>query len=432
MEIKDLYNKFIDCGCKVSTDTRNILLGSVFFALKGDNFNGNKYALEALEKGCAYAIVDEEINNPNEKIIKVENTLVALQQLASFHRSQFEIPVLSITGTNGKTTTKELISSVLQKKYKTTYTKGNLNNHIGVPLTLLEINSQTEFAVVEMGANHPGEIKTLCEIAKPNFGIITNVGRAHLEGFGSFEGVVNTKTEMYSFIKKHDGKVFVNSNNPILLNHIEHLSVISYGFDDNADIIGIESVSDPFLEIKWKTKNEIHESLLKTNLVGEYNSENVLAAICVGNYFNICIEDINDAISSYFPSNNRSQILKTKTNTLLLDAYNANPTSMNVAIDNFCKMKGDQKIMILGDMLELGEENINEHLNILNKIKKSGISNLILVGKTFYSLADHINAKCFNNIDELREYLKLEPLNKSLILIKGSHGIHLEKIIDLL
>ena len=431
MEIKHLYNIFKGCGCKVSTDTRNIQPGSVFFALKGDNFNGNKYAIEAIEKGCAYAVVDEETNQ-NEKIIKVENTLVALQQLASFHRSQFDIPVLSITGTNGKTTTKELISSVLQKKYKTTYTKGNLNNHIGVPLTLLEINSHTEFAVVEMGANHPGEIKTLCEIAKPNFGIITNVGRAHLEGFGSFEGVVNTKTEMYAYIKEHDGKVFVNSNNQILLNHIENLSIISYGFDDKADIIGIESVSDPFLELQWKTKNETHGSLLKTNLVGEYNSENVLAAICVGNYFNICIEDINDAISSYFPSNNRSQILKTKTNTLLLDAYNANPTSMNVAIENFFKMKGEHKTMILGDMLELGEENINEHEKILNKIKDSGISNLILVGKTFYSLANHINAKCFNNIDELREYLKLEPIDKSLILIKGSHGIHLERIIDLL
>ena len=237
---------------------------------------------------------------------------------------------------------------------------------------------------------------------------------------------------MYAYIKEHDGKVFVNSNNQILLNHIENLSIISYGFDDKADIIGIESVSDPFLELQWKTKNETHGSLLKTNLVGEYNSENVLAAICVGNYFNICIEDINDAISSYFPSNNRSQILKTKTNTLLLDAYNANPTSMNVAIENFFKMKGEHKTMILGDMLELGEENINEHEKILNKIKDSGISNLILVGKTFYSLANHINAKCFNNIDELREYLKLEPIDKSLILIKGSHGIHLERIIDLL
>lgn len=430
MDIKNLYKLFEECGFRVCTDTRQVQPGSIFFALKGDQFNGNKYASDAINKGCSFAVVDEEPNTKNEKIIKANNSLIALQQLAGYHRSKFNIPVLSVTGTNGKTTTKELISCVLQKKYKTTCTKGNLNNHIGVPLTLLEINSQTEIAIIEMGANHPGEIKLLCEIAQPGFGLITNVGRAHLEGFGSFEGVVNTKTEMYRYLQEKGGKVFVNSKNNILLKHAGKLACISYGLDEDADIFGKEPVSDPFLEIKWKVKNDSHWSLLKTNLVGEYNAENVLAAICIGNYFNICIEDINDAISSYFPSNNRSQILKTKTNTLLLDAYNANPTSMNFAIDNFCKMKGENKTMILGDMLELGNESINEHNNIINKISDSGISNILLVGKTFSSLAK--NMKCFNDTDELRNYFKKYPLNNSLILIKGSHGIHLEKIVDLL
>jgi UDP-N-acetylmuramoyl-tripeptide--D-alanyl-D-alanine ligase len=431
MDINELYNIFLSCNSKVCTDTRNIISGSLFIALKGDNFNGNKFALEALKNGCSYAIIDEG-NYNNKKIIKVDNSLKTLQQLAKFHRLKFDIPVVSITGTNGKTTTKELVSVVLQKKYKITYTLGNLNNHIGVPLTLLEISKETEIAIIEMGANHPGEIKELCEISCPDYGLITNVGVAHLEGFGSFEGVVNTKTEMYRFIKERKGVLFVNINNDILFNNIQGVLKITYGASKESNIIGKEPVSNPFLELDWKVNNNPEWIHLKTNLVGSYNFENVLAAICIGNYFKLDSDDINESINGYSPSNNRSQILKANKNTLLIDAYNANPTSMAIALDNFIQMKGDRKVMIIGDMLELGNNSIKEHKIIIDKVKESGISNIYFVGKSFHSLSVQYGLCAFLNVDEMKKYLKENPISENLILIKGSHGIHLEKLVEIL
>ncbi|PIP53957.1 MAG: UDP-N-acetylmuramoyl-tripeptide--D-alanyl-D-alanine ligase, partial [Bacteroidetes bacterium CG23_combo_of_CG06-09_8_20_14_all_32_9] len=367
MNINEIYKLFLECGT-VCTDTRNIKQGSLFIALKGQNFDGNKFAKEALKKGCRYAFVDDK-NFANENtIFFIYDTLKTLQELARFHRQQFDIPVISITGTNGKTTSKELISCILQKKYNTTFTKENFNNHIGVPLTLLEINSDTEIAVIEMGANHHGEIKTLCEIAEPNFGLITNIGKSHLEGFGSLEGVINSKTEMYHFIKQHNGKIFINTDNNLLMSRINEILSITYGVNENCFIAGKNPLSNPFLELKWKTNGITNWNLLKTNLVGNYNFENVLSAICIGTYFNVDERNINEGITNYQPTNNRSQILKTSKNTLLIDAYNANPTSMNAALDNFFEMSGENKVLIIGDMLELGESSINEHKSIYQKI----------------------------------------------------------------
>ncbi len=432
MEIKEIYNLFKECNSIVCTDTRQIFKGSIFIALRGDNFNGSKFAKEALEKGCKYAIIDDPGLKTNDKIILVNDSLKTLQELANFHRKQFRIPVIAITGTNGKTTTKELISTVLQKKYKTTFTTGNLNNHIGVPLTLLKINSDTEIAVIEMGANHPGEINALCKIAEPDYGLITNVGKAHLEGFGSFEGVVQTKTEMYRYINKYGKGIFINTDNNILMNNVMSNTLITYGTGNNSHIIGRNPASDPLLEFEWNTNNEKKRQKSTTNLVGIYNFENVLAAICIGNYFKVSHTDINNAIAEYKPSNNRSQVMKTVNNTLVLDAYNANPTSMTVAIENFTQMKETNKAMVIGDMLELGADSVNEHKIILNRIIESNIPEVYLVGKVFSEISSYSGYKTFKTVELFNDFLKKEPLKNKLILIKGSHGIHLEKTVEFL
>lgn len=431
MTIENIYNLFISCK-NVCTDTRNILKDSLFFALKGDNFDGNKFAEEAISNGSKFAFVDNKDFANNKNIFFVENTLKTLHDLARFHRRKFNIPVISITGTNGKTTTKELISAVLKKKYIVNHTKGNFNNHIGVPLTLLEINPKTEIAIVEMGANHSGEIKMLCEIALPNYGLITNVGKAHIEGFGSLEGVLNTKTEMYEFLKITNGKIFINADNNLLLGKKNNIPYIDYGKNENDFVSGKNPQSNPFLSLEWKSKENSNWSLLQTNLVGNYNFENVLAAICIGIYFKVNDEDINDAISKYIPANNRSQIINSKKNTLLVDAYNANPTSMNAALDNFFEMKADNKVLIIGDMLELGKDSDIEHQIIFNKIQNSNIKEVYLVGKTFCNISDNKIFKTFIGITEILSHFKENPLSNKNILIKASHGIHLEKLIEVL
>ncbi len=431
MILENIYNLYISSD-SVCTDTRNILKDSLFIALKGDIFDGNKFAEEAINKGSKFALVDNKKFANNKNIFYVENTLKTLQDIARYHRSKFNIPVISITGTNGKTTTKELISVVLQKKYNVNYTKGNFNNHIGVPLTLLDINFKTEIVVIEMGANHLGEIKTLCEIALPNYGLITNVGKAHIEGFKSLYGVLKTKTEMYKFLEGNNGKIFINADNDLLFNKIKNIPFINYGKKENYFVTGKNPKSNPFLSLEWKTKKESKWNLLQTNLVGNYNFENVLAAICIGTYFNVNQNDINDAITNYKPSNNRSQIIKSKKNTLLVDAYNANPTSMNAALDNFFKMNVNNKVLVIGDMLELGQDSDIEHKKTYNKVANSNIKEVYLIGKTFCRISTNKNFKTFNNVNELLEHIKDNPLLNKYILIKASHGIHLEKLIEVL
>jgi len=428
--IEKYYNLFC-LSSGVCTDTRNIIPKSIYIGLKGENFDGNLYAEQAIKGGCLFAFVEDKTCADNKKIFYVENTLLFLQKLANFHRNQFDIPIIAITGTNGKTTTKELVAAILNKKYNVIFTKGNFNNHIGVPLTLLQINKQTDIAVVEMGASHVKEIETLCNITEPQFGLITNVGIAHIEGFGSFEAIVNTKTELYRYLKTVNGVVFYNSENVNLVNNLPKINSVSYGTQLNCTIIGQNPESKPYLNIEFKEKGNNITNKICTNLVGKYNFENVLAAICIGNYFKVNTSEIIKAVENYFPSNNRSQVVKTKQNTLIVDAYNANPSSMNIALDNFFEQNVTDKCLIIGDMLELGVESENEHKKIYNKILNSGISDIILVGKIFNNINDN-NLNSFLSVDQLIEHLKTHKITNKNILIKASHGIHLEKIIEYL
>ena len=441
MEIKELYEIY-KAHPVVTTDSRNCPEGSIFFALKGETFDGNKFAVVAIEKGCAYAVVDDKtIEHP--QTILVDNVLDALQQLARYHREQLDIPFVGITGTNGKTTTKELVATVLSKKYRVHYTQGNFNNHIGVPLTLLSIKPDCEIAVVEMGANHPGEIKTLANIALPTCGLITNVGKAHLEGFGSLEGVINTKKELYDNLAARGGHVFVNAANPLLMNvlNVESYTTYSSNLDVVADVNGRLVRCAPYVEFEWA------KFQLSTHFVGAYNLDNMLAAIAVGLHFGVDEKDICDAISNYVPANNRSQLTKTERNTLIVDAYNANPTSMMAAIDNFDLMEDENKVAILGDMLELGEQSEVEHQNIVRRLMESKIEKIILVGKEFSKCTMHnvqpmvlsLGEKCtvdgrFKFFESKSEELEaqLSVLNSRLILLKGSNGIGLYKLIPYL
>jgi len=429
--IEELYSIYLKHQ-QVCTDTRKIIPGSLFFALKGETFNANSFAAQAIEKGCSFAIIDEEKYKEGEKYILVDNVLQTLQQLAVFHRKQLNIPIIGITGTNGKTTTKELIHAVLLKKYKVCSTQGNFNNHIGVPLTILSIQKDIEIAVVEMGANHPNEIKELCEISAPDYGLITNIGKAHLEGFGNIEGVVKTKKELYESIQLSNGKVFVCSDNSLLMDISKDIERKTYGVFPVSDCRGEIMESNPLLKIKWLNKSLKKEILISTNLVGFYNFENVMAAICVGEYFGVNAVDIKDAIENYFPSNNRSQIIKTKKNTILMDAYNANPTSMEVSIMNFRHTSCDKKFVIIGDMLELGKESVIEHEKILKLIEYSEFENIILVGKVFCSLNKPGNILAFTDVSEASSYIKEKKPTGFNILIKGSRGIKLEKLLEYL
>ncbi len=414
MDIKELYRLFIQHGL-VDTDTRKIRNNSMFFALKGDNFNGNKFASDALAKGAKYAVVDEIEYKTNDNIILVDNVLKTLQDLANYHRNQLSIPIISLTGSNGKTTTKELINTVLSCKFNTTATIGNLNNHIGVPLTLLSMNSDTEIGIVEMGANHQKEIAILSKIVEPNYGYITNFGSAHLEGFGSIEGVIKGKSELYDFIRDSKGKVFLNSDDPIQIEKTKGIDVIR--FEESIKFID----ANPFVNLIFNDE-KIH-----SKLIGSYNYANISAAITIGNYFKVSEKEIKKAIENYIPSNNRSEIIETKFNKIILDAYNANPTSMKAALDSFISYKSNHKTIVLGDMFELGEFSGVEHQKIVDFVSKAKFANVLLVGKNFFETKTN-NLK-FKTLEELKEYLTEKPIKDSTILIKGSRGITLEKIL---
>lgn len=427
--LKNLYKLFTKTE-KVSTDSRKIDEGCLFFALKGENFNGNKYAADALKKGAAFAIVDETEYVTSEKTILVDDVLKCLQDLAHHHRKELKLPILGITGSNGKTTTKELIAAVLSKKFKVAYTQGNLNNHIGVPLTLLSMDKSTEFGVVEMGANHPGEIKMLCEIADPDFGIITNIGKAHLEGFGSFEGVVKTKGELYDYLGKKNGVVFYNRDNSILEDLGKNLpSRVSFG-TSGADFNGEPIQSPPYIHVR--TNFEKGVLYLNSKLIGDFNFENILAAACIGNYFQIDPLKIQEAIKNYQPSNNRSQLIQKEGVRIIMDAYNANPTSMKASVSSFATNHNDDSYLILGDMLELGEFSEQEHLQMLKLIAEKGFKNVFLVGSEFLKVSSGFSFEAFDNVDELCRYLEKKPIKNGNILIKGSRGIKLEKVLEFL
>ncbi len=430
MKIENIYNIFKECHFTVCTDTRKIVKESLFIALKGEQYNANLFVEEALKQGCKYAISDE-YKGQNKNIILVDDTLSTLQQLAFHHRNQMKANVLGITGTNGKTTTKELIASVLKEKYNIIYTQGNFNNHIGVPLTLLTIKPETEIAIIEMGANHPGEIAQLCSIADPDSGIITNVGKAHLEGFGSFEGVINTKTELYRHLMHKNGTVFVNYDNPILRKHAEMLKTQTYGKSSNCNIIAIETEAKPTLKIKWRKNDENTTQEIDTHLIGEYNWENIMAAITIGDYFNLSPDQIKHGIENYYPNNHRSQWLNIGSNNILMDAYNANPTSMQLALNNFFNLPFQNKSIILGDMRELGEYAETEHQAILDILKDKPLNNVFLVGEVFCKLNNNQAFKTFLNVNQLIDYINLNPFTNTTLLIKGSHGIHLEKLMEI-
>ena len=449
MEIIGIYNKYKECGA-VTTDTRTLKGGEMFFALKGENFDGNEYAMKALEAGAAYAVVnaDSEVAKSDDpRLVKVQDTLKTLQELARWHRSMTfvdgkPLTVVALTGTNGKTTTKELIRTVLSVKYNVTATEGNLNNSIGVPLTLLKINSQTQIAVVEMGASHPGDIKELVDIALPNYGLITNVGRAHLLGFGSFEGVMATKGELYDYLRRTSDKVFLNVDNPYLCKMASDRNlqsdperpyslVIPYGLDYQGYKVLPSDAGHPYLRISMGA------SVVETNLVGSYNADNVMAAMAVGRQFGISDEEIVKAIESYVPSNNRSQMTKTGRNVLIVDAYNANPSSMDVALTNLSSVMAEKKVAMLGDMLELGAESVALHKEVLQKALSGDLSLLCLVGSEFAAAVEAAGnedgrVRCFTTSDELAAWLQNEPVDGATVLIKGSRGTRMEKVLPVL
>ena len=430
MDINKLHEIFLTHPV-ICTDTRKIEKDCIFFALKGSNFDGNTFALDAIKEGAAFSIVDNTNFSNHKNCILVDNVLLTLQQLANFHRKYLKIPVLAITGTNGKTTTKELINIVLSVKYKVKATKGNLNNHIGVPLTLLSFNKNTELGIVEMGANHIGEIENLCRIAEPDFGIITNIGKAHIEGFGSYEGIIKTKTELYRYLNNHSGKIFCNVNNSVLYEQSLNFKDSTAYFGDNNSKIEAKIIkNNPFLIIKVIDDKE--EKPLKTNLIGAYNLENILNAIAIGKYFGISITDSIYKIAEYSPDNMRSQLIKTERNTLIVDAYNANPTSMKLAIENFSNLKFKNKIMILGDMLELGGSQDNEHKHICDLFMKLNLKNTILVGSIFNNTCHIKSVRKFVDIYHLINSGILNDFSGFYILIKGSRGIALEKAINYL
>ena len=430
--IEDLYQIYLKHPV-ICTDTRKITADCLFFALKGDNFNGNDFAEQALSSGAAYAVVDEGRAADSERMLRVENVLETLQLLALHHRRQFTIPFIGITGTNGKTTTKELIYSVLSKKFKTHATQGNLNNHIGVPLTLLSIASDTEMAIIEMGANHQKEIELLCRIAEPTHGLITNVGKAHLEGFGGFEGVKKAKGELYDYLKKSEGTAFINCENPWLMEMAQNRSLSNvkyYGSSADCLVRGSLTRNDPFLTLQWEYDKGV--SQVKSQLTGAYNLENILAAITIGVYFELSAAEINAGVSEYYPKNNRSQLSKTDYNTLICDYYNANPSSMAAALDNFAAVTAENKALILGDMFELGTDAAAEHKEVLQKIKNLKINRCIFIGSEFYRFREEFEGIFFKTTDEAASYLQSEPIRNTAILIKGSRGMRLEKLADLL
>ena len=425
MEISTLYTYFKECG-KVTTDTRNCPEGSMFIALKGETFNGNAFARQALEKGCRYAVVDEAQYADFPNIFLVDDCLKTLQELAREHRRALGTYIVGITGTNGKTTTKELIATVLQKRYNTLYTQGNLNNHIGVPLTLLGLTEEHEMAVVEMGANHPGEIRTLVNIAEPDCGLITNVGKAHLEGFGSFEGVVKTKSELYDYLRsKKDAFIFLDKDNDVLCKASAGLETVGYGLEgEGLSVKGKLHACAPFLAFEWEHEGESHD--VNTHLIGAYNVKNALAAIAIGCRFGVPAESICEALDGYIPSNNRSQLTETADNHLIVDAYNANPTSMMAALENFRLMEVEHKVAVLGDMKELGEGSVDEHRKIVSFLEECGFEKVILVGGEFGKA--NAGFEHYSDVEAVKVlFAKEKPVGK-YILIKGSNSMKLAQL----
>jgi len=426
--IEFLYSLFKKTK-KISTDSRQDCNGEIFIALKGGNFNGNHFAEQAINNGCSYAIIDEKTFVNDDRYILVDNVLDTLQELAIHHRKQLKIPVICITGSNGKTTSKELINAVLSSSFKVSSTKGNLNNHIGVPLTILEIPLDAEIAVVEIGANHIGEIDFLCKIAKPTFGLITNIGKAHLEGFGGIEGVKKAKAELYNYLKIDGGKAFVNSDNKMLMELSAHINCIYYGANNKCK--GLIISENPFLNI-IATLNNSKKLSICSNLMGAYNFENVLAAVCIGNYFGVNSDSIIKAIEDYVPNNNRSQIIESENNTILLDAYNANPMNMKATLNSFSNDPASKKMVILGDMLELGTYSEEEHSSILNLLVKCNFNQVVLVGEQFGKVETTKAGLHFNTVQDAGKWLIENPPVGMKILIKASRGIGLETLIDYL
>tara|TARA_B100001248_G_C27395730_1_gene465416 strand:- start:2986 stop:4269 length:1284 start_codon:yes stop_codon:yes gene_type:complete len=425
MKIEKLHQLFLKFNV-VSTDTRSISNGALFFALKGDNFNGNDFAKKALDSGASYCIIDEQQSQSNARFILVPDVLITLQELANFHRKYLNIPIIAITGSNGKTTTKELINSVLGQRYKTHATQGNYNNHIGVPLTLLQMDTSVDIGIVEMGANHIGEIANLCQISAPNYGYITNFGKAHLEGFGSAEGVVKGKCELYDYLKSNEGVVFINGDDKKQVQQIGDYKSVNIFSKDNRSNIQVSMTSQtPFISF------ESQGCTMESQLVGIYNFSNAAAAIAMGCFFEVSLENIKKGIASYTPNNNRSQIIQKGSNTIILDAYNANPSSMEVALDNFNSMKSPLKIVILGDMFELGVHSKSEHQAVIDEVNSLNFSSSYYVGSHFFELAyDSSKANFFKTTESFRNQLQSLVIKDALILIKGSRGMALESLLD--
>jgi UDP-N-acetylmuramoyl-tripeptide--D-alanyl-D-alanine ligase len=427
MEIKYIHSLFLKCN-SVSIDTRKIEPDSLFVAIKGERFDANTFAKEALEKGAAYVIIDDASFYIDERTILVEDSLIALQELAKCHRQYLKLPIIALTGSNGKTTTKELIQLVLSKKYKTKATVGNLNNHIGVPLTLLSFNSDTEIGIVEMGANHKKEIEFLCEIAEPDFGYITNFGKAHLEGFGGVQGVIEGKSEMYQFLSQNNKLVFVNLEDKIQADRSKNLKNYSFGVNKEYADVNIKSIqADPFVKIAYATY------VISSHLIGLYNADNINAALAIGKYFGVDDLDIKSALENYIPENNRSQLLAKGSNQIILDAYNANPSSMEVAIANFTQLDNPNKVAILGDMFELGEESIAEHKNIVKLLSKEQHVTCYFIGKDFSrNRTENINFHFYESFEDFSKMVKGCKFENKMILIKGSRGMALERVLDFL
>jgi len=431
MKTEDLYRIFTEESTGISTDSRTLKKGQLFFALWGQNFNGNKYAAEAINKGASYAVIDDPAFETDRTIL-VDDTLLELMGLATHYRKMTNAKVLAITGTNGKTTTKELIAAIMSKKYKVHYTKGNLNNEIGLPMTILSAPRDVEMMVLEMGANHLGEIRTLCNIAQPDYGIITNIGNAHIEGFGSFEGVLKAKSELYEYLSKVNGVAIYNDKNPLLAEKVFRLinRGVPYSNPTGTDLVIEALPSEMNLAIRVKFQHKTHE--IQTALFGSYNLENVTAAVATGLFLGVSMEDILGEVAKYQPGNNRSQIKTSPENEIVCDSYNANPTSMALAIKSFSEHKAGKKVVILGDMLELGEKSEEEHLKLVDQIKLLNAEKVFLVGSNFKKASEGTGFLSFSDVNELRDYLRKEPLKGKFILVKGSRGITLEKVYDLL
>lgn len=433
MSIEELYRLYLKHPI-INTDTRKISPGSIFFALKGEKFDANTFASKAIEAGAAYAVIDNANYRANSQCILVDNVLAALQDLARYHRQQLNIPVVGLTGSNGKTTTKELINAVLSQHFNTYATQGNLNNHIGVPLSILAIRPEHEMAVIEMGANHQKEIELLCTISQPSHGLITNIGKAHLEGFGGVEGIKKGKGELYDFLQATNGTTFVNSNSTALMEmqEVRHLKqVVFYGDHPAALISGEVLDNSPYLELVWKNNKTFESYRVKTQLTGAYNFDNILAAISIGSWFNLSAHEINQGVEGYQPKNNRSQLVTTATNTLICDYYNANPSSMVVAIENLDKLKADKKVIILGDMFEMGEDAPAEHKAILEKALAAHFDERIFIGEEFYKLRETPGVTFYRSAEDALNALKANPVTNATVLIKGSRGMALERLVEL-